>query len=224
MSHFPILFFRGRPSIDSFVSRGGLSAEFFISLLESFELALQIDPENPAANSGQRRALVLDDVLALYINGTNAEQEGNLEAALNLFQQALNMDSDFENAAIAAQSVEEKINARSYRNSISTGLLSIENGDLAVAKEAFESALMFRPGSQEALSGLSQTEILIERQSIGSNLVLAIEAHEQEKWEEASLLYGKILFIDPTVKQAIQRKKIVDHMMGVESEPNRKLS
>ncbi len=34
MSHFPILFFRGRPSIDSFVSRGGLSAEFFSSLLE----------------------------------------------------------------------------------------------------------------------------------------------------------------------------------------------
>ena len=36
MSHFPILFFRGRPSIDSFVSRGGLSAEFFISLLKAF--------------------------------------------------------------------------------------------------------------------------------------------------------------------------------------------
>ncbi|MCY4495920.1 MAG: hypothetical protein OXC14_01395, partial [Rhodospirillaceae bacterium] len=30
---FPILFFRERPSVDSFVSRGGLSAEFFSNLL-----------------------------------------------------------------------------------------------------------------------------------------------------------------------------------------------
>ena len=186
--------------------------------LESFELALQINSENPAANSGQRRALVLEDVLDLYVRGTIAEQEGNLEAALRLFEQALQMDSDFNKAVSAVQSVRQKITARNYRNSISTALIFLENGDLAAAKKAFESALTFRPVSQEALNGLSQTVILIERQTIGSNLALAIQAHEQENWEEASHLYGQVLSMDSTVKPAMEGKKIVDQMMGLESE------
>ena len=62
---------------------------------ENFGMALIIDPYNEQARRGLERARTLDQVLILYNEGLELEQQGSLSAARKVFKEATVIDSAF---------------------------------------------------------------------------------------------------------------------------------
>lgn len=188
--------------------------------IESFELALMIDPNNQSAREGLSRSNILGDVLDLYYRGVATESNGNLEEARSLFEEAYALDPEHTQVQSALNSIRSRISHANYRTALSSGFAFLEREDGAGALQSFQKALAIRSNSNEALSGIERAQNMLSSQSLAVLLFEAASAAEQEDWERSSSLYGEALAIDPNAQVAIEGKEQIDELIHIESEIN----
>ncbi len=166
--------------------------------------ALLIEPASEVADRGLRRAQRLPEVLALLEQGDLASQQGNLETALQHYQDALGIDPEYTRASEAITRTRQAILDRDFRNHMSEGFSAIQRGNPEAALTAFNQALTLRPNSSEVQTAITQAETLILDRDLNEQLEAA-RAHEAaEEWQEALAAYNTALAIDPNVVPAQQ--------------------
>lgn len=195
---------------------------------EAFRIALAIDSIDRAANIGRERAETLDDVLALLITGDNLLEQGKLDEAKMIYQQALELDNHSNQAKQQIQLTEKRILDREFNNHMSSGFSALENNRLENARQAFNRALKLKPKSFEARSALDQVKHKITTNKINSLLAQGKKLEQEERWHDAVAKYNAALSLDNVLADAQQgkqratvRAKIHDRLEQILSHPER---
>jgi tetratricopeptide (TPR) repeat protein len=181
-----------------------LEAADTIEALRHLELAAAISPGHAGARAALGRARNLDTVLALTDQGLAFETNLELEAARRSFEEAVDLDPEWEPAQEGLARVLEAIQQMAFDLRMSEGLMALGEGDFPAARAAFRMAEQLRPGSPEVADGLLQVDQGIRLQQIRSLEQQAAAQRRNEEWESAIETYEGILEIDPNLQFAQQ--------------------
>ncbi len=194
----------------------------------SFRTALLINSESEEGQNGLNRALILPEVLNYLEQGDQAHDNGELEQALELYQQALTIDSANQTVAEAITKTRLDILNRDFLNYMSAGFNAIQADKPEQALNSFNQALSLKPESPEALSAISQAKDRISSRDLSIQLSLAQEYESVENWQDALTAFNKALDIDPNIVAAIQgqqrseiRLKLDTYLKNILNEPLR---
>jgi len=192
-----------------------------------FELAVAISPNNAEVRASYERALNLETVLSLVRQGTEYEKNLELEAALQSFSKAVDLDSAWVPAIEGVQRIEEAIEQMEFEQRMSEGLLALEEADYAAARAAFTMAKALKPDSPEPADGLLQVDQGLKLGGISALEQQVYEQQQSEQWQAAAETFERILGIDPNLQFAQDglreaRKMVALHkqLAGYIDEPN----
>jgi hypothetical protein len=169
---------------------------------KAFTLAAKIEPKNAAAASGLKRAKTLDEVLSLVSSAERLEADGNLAAAKESYQKALNLDGQAPRAAEAIARIQSRFANDAFATAMARGFAALGNADYAAARGGFEAARKIRPGAAEIDQALRQVEQEERTRVISGKLAAARAFEGKERWADALQEYRAILQLDPTVSAA----------------------
>jgi eukaryotic-like serine/threonine-protein kinase len=163
----------------------------------AFAKALTIDPLNKTAQRGAQRAQNLEQVLALYHEALQQEQKDDLDGAVALLREALDLDGELGPAAEALADIEARLAARQYREAMSRALAALDRRDPAAAEKALGEALRLRPDDRAAVDAsgrLADLKKTVHLQELRSK---AEKEAAEENWAAALDLYSWALDVDP---------------------------
>ena len=175
-----------------------------IEALRLFELAVAISPGNSAAQSGFMRAKNLGEVLSLTDRGLAYENELELDAARQSFEQAVGLDPEWQPAQVGLARVLETIKQMDFDSRMTEGLIAVEEGDYPAARAAFRMAQTLMPDSPEPADGLMQVDQGLRLDRIAVLERQAASEEQSEQWEVAVETYTRILEIDANLAFAQQ--------------------
>jgi hypothetical protein len=170
--------------------------------IAAYQLAATIEPGNPAAAAGLRRAGVSDQLLLLLGEAETAKRRGELSRAAELYRRASALDPLSDEARRGALRVAADIETDAYSEAMSEGLDALDDQDCLAAQEAFRRAAALRPGSRGSSDGLARVEECVRTQAILEHRQRAQSAEESEQWHEAFEVYEAVLEIDATLSFA----------------------
>ncbi len=168
----------------------------------AFKRALEIQPGDPAATHGLKRAGSLDQVLTLIAAGDKQRGAGNLDVARDAYQQASELDPDDAEAKQRMQDINQRIVDRDYAAAMSRGFNALQTGNAEQAKKQFETASRLKPGASAARDGLAQAEDKITSGRIDRLMDAAAQQEKAEQWNAALKTYDAVLKMDPTLVAA----------------------
>lgn len=198
--------------------------------LERFTLALSLDPDSELAQRGLARAQTLDEVESLISAGLAMQEQGDLQAAQQQFEQAAALDADHEQAAALVAENRRMITDANYTNVMSQGFALLQQGQAVDAITAFERALRIKPGSGEASAAIAQTREQITLARIAELQAQAEAREANEEWEQAVAAYDAVLTLDSNLVFALEgkdysaRRLQLDRLLAVNIEQPMRLS
>lgn len=165
-------------------------------------LAQRLEPGAAAIAPLQQRLETLPAVIEALAVGANAEQDGDLEAAVTALEQAAALDPAHQHvqgelARLSAALTEQQFNA-----AMSEGYAALDSGDFDRAQQRFERAGRLRTGSGEATAALQ--ELAVARTVAKLNR-LQREGESQvadEDWEAAIQTFEEALAVDGSLRFA----------------------
>jgi hypothetical protein len=185
--------------------------------LEQYGIVLTIEPEHAAALAGKARAEKLPEVLALVQRANVQVAQGELEAGLATYREALAIDDAWPAAKAGVDEVNRLLRGAELDRLLSAGFGLLSAEDFAGAKREFEAALALRPGSREAIDGLSQAEEGAKLNEIALAEARALAFERRELWDQAIDLYRKVLEGDGTLLFAQTGLKRAQERAGLDA-------
>ncbi len=183
--------------------------------LRLFELAVAISPSHAGAQAGFIRAKNMDTVLALTDQGLALEKDLELEAAQQSFEQAVELDPEWQPAQAGLDRVSATIQQMEFDLRMTEGLIAISDGYYDAARAAFRMAQALKPGSREPADGLMQVDQEIRLNQIGAYEQQALGQQSDEDWAAAIATYERILEIDGNLDFARQGLQQAQQMTAV---------
>lgn len=171
---------------------------------QGYAQVLEVDPQNAAAKTGLARSKVLDQVLRETAAGVQAEQAGDVTAAVAAYRRAVGLDPATTVAAANLQRLEARASSDTYTAAVARAQAALARGEYAAARAAFEQAARLRPGTPEVDEGLQQIRRATETQALAATLERAAAAERAEQWAEAVRLHREALKAAPTLVAAQQ--------------------
>ena len=181
-----------------------LDAANTLDALRLFELAVAISPGHAAAQAGYARAKNLDAVLALTERGVTFERDLELAAAQRSYQEAVELDPQWEAAQVGLERVNAAINQLEFDARMTEGLFAIADGHYDAARAAFRMAKDLKPASREPADGLLQVDQEVRLNQISAYEQQAQRQEEEEVWLLAAATYEALLEIDDNLDFANQ--------------------
>ena len=178
------------------------------SAKQSFEIALAADDDNSEARIGLQRAENLPKVLELLEKGQLLEDEGDLDAARKMYDDAVSLDNDFKTARDHLQQAHQLILERDFQHSMSEAISALNQNKIAHAKHALNTAKNLRPDSAAVLDLEQQLKNIEQRAELQRLKKQALTYEKSEQWEKAVKTYARVLKIDADTgfaKQGILR-------------------
>jgi Thioredoxin domain-containing protein len=194
-----------KPAIrDEYLAQGNAALEAGDSATAqtAFETALIVDPNSDAADIGLARAKVLDQVLPLLESARNLRAGGQLQQALDLYQQVRSLDPNNPEAPPAISELNAAIAQNNFAAAMSRGYAALQRNDPSAAREAFNQAAALRPGSEEVATALRQVEDQETFASVTVHINAAQRSEAEEDWAAALASWRKALEVDPNLVSA----------------------
>ncbi len=157
---------------------------------------MAISSSHAGARAGLVRARNLDTVLSLTDQGIAQENDLELEAARQSFEEAVDLDPEWQPAQDGLARVLETINQMEFDQRMTEGLIALNEGDWPAARAAFRMAEQLQPDSPEPADGLLQVDQGIRLDRIAALERRALSEAREEQWETAIETYESILEID----------------------------
>ncbi|MGB5259574.1 MAG: hypothetical protein WBO34_03525 [Gammaproteobacteria bacterium] len=162
-----------------------------------FNEVLAIEPDHPAATRGLAQADSRIAVLDHMTSGVAAETHSDLEVARAAYQQAAELDADYEPAQTALQRVTGQMNARDFTAAMTRVLAALDAGKTAAAGKALAEAERLQPGNTAVRDARKRLQGMQVQSGLGSLRRQAAAKVISEDWPAAAQLYRKALAIDP---------------------------
>jgi hypothetical protein len=181
----------------------------------AFRRALTVTPDDPEAMAGLARAEALDEVLTLVASAADAEAGGELDAALSLYSEALDIDPLWQPAADGKARVLAAIGDRAFAAAMSRGYAALNDGDYGAARDAFREAARIEPAADAPAAALQETDLIEREDRIAALASRAAAAEAAEDWIAAREAYEQMLSIDRTLDVATAGKRRVDNRIAL---------
>jgi Putative lipoprotein len=179
---------------------------------------LAIDGNNLDAKQGLDRALKLDQVLARTQRGKTEFELGSYKLAIELFQDALSIDPNWEPAINGLNQAKKSYADNLFLESLSKGYRSLNDESFDDAKILFEQALSVRPNSKEALQALDELNLKRIASLTKSLKYKGLIAEVNEEWNQAKGFYEEILVIDPNLEEVKESLNRVESRILLDAE------
>jgi tetratricopeptide (TPR) repeat protein len=166
------------------------------------ELASSIAPDDPQVRELAERQQKLPELANLLEQADQARLEDDLQTARMAFQQASKLDPLNKRAMDSLASLNLDITNSAFRQHMSRGYAALDRDDFETAKAAFHEADKIFPGHDGVLKGLQQVETREDLQAINLKLATAARFESSEDWQQAVLVYQKLLEQDPSLTEA----------------------
>ena len=189
-----------------------------IEAVRLYELAVAISPSHAPALAGLRRARNLDAVLALTEQGLEHERNLELNAAVQSFERAIEIDPEWQVAVDGLERVRGTINQMQFDARMTEGLTALAEGDYRAARAAFRRAQEIQPGSSEPADGLLQVEQEIRLDNIAALEREAAALESAERWQAAVETYDRILELDPDLAFAKEGRARSSRMQALHAQ------
>ena len=180
--------------------------------LQQYGVVLTIEPEHAAALAGKARAEKLPEVLALVQRANVEVAQGELQAGLATYREALAIDAAWPTAKAGVDEVNRMLRDAEFDRLVSAGFGLLSSEDFAGAQREFEAALAMRPNSREAADGRTQAVEGAKLDQIALSQARALAFERRELWDQAIELYrtvldgdGTLLFAQTGIKRAQER-------------------
>ncbi len=161
-----------------------------------YDLAVAISPSHAGARAGLSRARNLDAVLALTEQALAHERDLELEAALESFERAIEIDPEWTVAVEGRARILATINQRRFEARMTEGLSALAERDYRAARAAFQRARELQPQSPEPLDGLQALEQEIRLDNIAALERQGRAQEAGEQWQAAVDTYKQVLDLD----------------------------
>jgi len=191
---------------------------------QAFDKALLIKPEDAAATAGIRRTRTLDQVFKLMQSGDDHVQADRLEEARKDYQQALTLDPETRLAKEKLEQVDDRINEREFKQSMTVAYDALEHNHLQEARSALLKADKIRPGAGEVKTALEQVDNRITSGKITALLQQAQNHEQQEQWLDAVQAYDQALALDVSLLQARQGRQLAQTRSNLDARLNMAIS
>jgi serine/threonine protein kinase/tetratricopeptide (TPR) repeat protein len=173
-----------------------------LEALRLFELAVAITSSHPGAKAGVERARNLEAVLRLVDQGLEFEKDIDLDAAQSSFEQAVELDSQWQAAHDGLQRVAKTRTKLQFETRMTEGFEAIVAGDYLGARAAFRMAKQLIPGSKDPDDGLLQVDQGLRLQEITTLEREAVSLEQDEHWDAVVRTYEEILKVDSSLSFA----------------------
>jgi tetratricopeptide (TPR) repeat protein len=174
---------------------------------KKFSGALMIDPANPSARHGLKRAETIATVMQLVESGRQHEKSGRFASARSDYRQALQIDPDFSEAQQALSRVTNLIEEEQFKGLMSEGMAAFHNNEYAPARTKLLKAKSIRPDSREVSDALNQVDQAMRLARMDTLRKEAQTAEAEEDWKAALTSYLAVLDIDKNLQFAAQGKQ-----------------
>lgn len=168
-------------------------------LATALALGELLEPGHPELASLAQRGEQLPELMALMASAAEAEQAGNLVAARESLQAAVNLDGAHQRAAAELARVSAAYQQQQFNDAMSDGYSALDDGRYESARSAFRRAAQLEPGSSEAASALQE----VATAETGSRLQRLQQQGERqegdENWADAVKAYQDALAIDANI-------------------------
>jgi len=172
-----------------------------------FSVALMIDPGDPSAQNGLKRAQTIEEVGRLINSGRQHETTRALSAAHADYREALRIDPDAADAQQGVNRVAALIKEEQFKQLMSEGLTALYNNDYALAHTRLLKAKSLKPDSPEVSDALIQVDQAQRLARIDQLRREARIADQSEQWQSALKSYLAVLDIDKNLQFAVRGKE-----------------
>ncbi|MBV9911716.1 MAG: protein kinase [Sinobacteraceae bacterium] len=173
---------------------------------QAFTLAKRIDPNDPRAAEGLRRAQSMNGILPLLADGQNAERAHDYARAAQDYSQALSLDPRNAAAQAGQSRAARAFDDDSYAKAVGAGFAALGAGRIEEARSDFNKAHAVKPHGAEAAEGLRRVNSGSANRGFAAVRAKAASLETQERWEEAERTYEAALATDPTLAFAQEGK------------------
>lgn len=178
---------------------GALRSDQAEPALAALELAVLIKPDNADALAALERARKLPSLLELLAQANTARAQGELEPAVDLLEQAVELDPEHPGAAAQLASVQRELAKRNFNRAMSAGYKALDEGFFDEAERQFKAAQAILPAATEPQGALVETRTARTQAQIAAWRQRAEAAESREDWNKAITAYQEVLNIDNTV-------------------------
>ncbi|MAI41917.1 MAG: hypothetical protein CMP95_05630 [Gammaproteobacteria bacterium] len=171
--------------------------------IRTFRIATAIDQEDDFLKTQLKRSENLNSVLSLINLAKSAEQQNQLNSALQLYEEAKNKDSLWKPATEGILRVGRLIKQGEFEIIMSRAFTELAQKNYEEARTAFEIAKTIFPRSSEPEDGMLQVELTEMMDEID---ILRLEAEQHvrdELWGEAIKKFELVLQLDDSLVFAI---------------------
>tara|TARA_R110002110_G_scaffold405241_1_gene624250 strand:+ start:84998 stop:86545 length:1548 start_codon:yes stop_codon:yes gene_type:complete len=176
----------------------------------ALDITQLIDPANSEAMALRTRVQQLPALLSLMQDAQQAEQAGDLAAAQQSLQSAADLDALFTPATENLERVSNALQTQRFNTAMTQGYSALDAGRFSEANAAFRNAATLRSGSAEAASALQELAVAQTAAQLKTLKRSALQAEQDERWQDAVADYDRALGIDRSVlfaKQGLARSK-----------------
>jgi len=173
---------------------------------QSYEIALAADYDNREARIGLQRAENLPQVLEHLAKGQFSEDEGDLEFARRMYNDAISLDKDFKTARDHLRQVNQLILERDFQRSMTDAISALNQNKIGQAKYALDIARNLRPDAAAVLDLEQQLKNIELRAELQRLNIQVLKYEKTEQWGKAVETYARVLKIDANTGFAKQGK------------------
>ncbi len=166
---------------------------------DAFERALSIDADNVEALGGIKRAGVIDEVRGLLGQAREFEENGSIQEALTVAQQAATLDPAHGEIKQTIVHLRSRMNQNEFQGQMSAGYQAFGRENYPAAIIAFKAAVRLDAQSVEARDALGQAQSASKLKAVNDHLQRADEYRKQEGWAMALAEYDQAMEIDNTL-------------------------
>ncbi len=177
----------------------GISAE----ATEAFQQVLKIEADHEAAQAGLKRALTLDQVLALVGQAEGYESLGQPRKALDAYRDAMELDPQAPGAASAIARIEAGKREDRYRDAMGAGFTALANNAFDDARKHFKRAGKLDATQSAVGDALQQVGNAEASYFIDKHLADGRQAQAAENWDKAHRAFSRALKFDKRLSPAI---------------------
>ena len=157
---------------------------------------------DPEVQSARARAARLPEIMQAVAAARAAKREGGLEERRAAWRAVLDIDPGRTSSRSALAEVNAAIERRLFVSRMSRGHAALAEGDVAVARAAFEAALKQRPDDPAPAEALAALELEERGQRLAQLQAAAMAGKFSEDWRKAADSYRAMLVIDSNIVAA----------------------
>ncbi len=172
--------------------------------LDRYSLARVLDPQSEVAQIGIQRARALEEVTALFVQAQELREDGELNAARDIYIRITELDNYNEQAPALIAEVDAQLIDDEFNRIMSEGYSQLENEDPQAAIAAFQRAANLGIRRDEAQAAIVQTETEVANAEINALRATINDAESEESWQVAVDAYNEVLTIDANLLFAVQ--------------------